>query len=69
MTLFFFKPPNIFIPHKFINIYKNITASIFTKCRRIFFLIIYRNITGYEKLVLEKLNLLSKNNKITIKEQ
>ena len=52
MTLFFKKPPNIFIPQKATNIYKNITASIFTKMPSQFFITIYNNVTGYENLVL-----------------
>jgi hypothetical protein len=57
MVLFLKKPPNIFFPNKATNIYKNTTASIFTKILPHFFAIIYKNTIGYEK-----------NNKATVTE-
>ena len=69
MTLLFKKPKNIFIPQKTTNIYKNITASIFTKISQHFFLTIYKNTIEYEKLILETIKLLSKKNKVTVNEQ
>jgi hypothetical protein len=70
VILFFFKPPNIFIPHKIINIYKNIIVPIFTKIPPYFLIfIIYKNTIEYEKLLLETIKILSKNNKAIGKEQ
>ena len=69
VALCFKKPLNIFYPNKAINIYKNATASIFTKMPPRFFLllftkmpphffaIIYKNATAYgnnKKIIVQR---------------